>query len=268
MIGAELFRVSLSWPALVAAAALAASPALAAGLVPPKPGDRYQRCFDPEAVVLGAKPHRDAATAVRRGGAPAPAPSADDPPILTLVLERPRDCGTPLDWDSVSTSPRPGMFDGEPSDGVGVPFRLEPATAAQGGGSGGIAPPARASASLPDPVIPDGAPAAGFAVGGGFAPPHSPVHGLAERGLSGAAPLPPSAGLALTAPRGGASPTNLPPDAPATTGDLPAGSTAPAPADRIAAIPEPSTWALLVLGLFGLGATLRRRPSRSALTPA
>jgi hypothetical protein len=41
----------------------------------------------------------------------------------------------------------------------------------------------------------------------------------------------------------------------------------PAAAGRIAAIPEPSTWALLVLGVFGLGATLRRRPSRSALKP-
>ena len=39
-------------------------------------------------------------------------------------------------------------------------------------------------------------------------------------------------------------------------------------ANPVSPVPEPSTWLYLILGLFGIGATLRRRPrSSAALTP-
>jgi hypothetical protein len=272
MMGAERFRVSMSWPALAVAVALTASPALAAGVVPPKPRDLNVKCFDPVAVVLGAKPHRAPEATPGPGGGQAAAAPTDARPILTLVLERPRDCETPPGWDSVSMlSSRPGLLDGEPSDGFDTPSHAQLAAAAQGAGAGDVALAAR-PVSLADPVAAEsslaggfmasGFTAGGFTGGGGFAPPPGPAHGLAARGAVGA-PVPPSAGFsAFAVPQGGASPAANPSGGPSAVGDSPAGPAAPG---RIAAIPEPSTWAVLVMGLFGLGASLRRRPSTLAL---
>ena len=145
MMGARLFRVSL--PVLAVATALAAGPALAAGAVPPRPGEPVARCFDPVSVVLGAKPHRAPEATARRGGGQA-APSqaaatpADPRPILTLVMERPRDCKGPLDWVSVSAPPQlSGMLDGEPGGGFGAPFQATLAATAQGAVAGDMGRP-------------------------------------------------------------------------------------------------------------------------------
>jgi PEP-CTERM motif len=251
---------------------LAASPALGAGIAPPKPRELAEQCFDPEAVVLGAKPHRYLETTPRRGegeaaAGQAPMASTDARPILTLVLQRPRDCETVLSWDSVyAPSPRPGLLDGEPGDGFDMPSHARLAAAAPGVGVGDMTPPPR-MASLADPVSPESLQGGGFTILGGFALPPSPTHGLAQRASVGAA-APPNAGFsALAAPRGPVSPAGFSPDALSTPGDSPAGPTGPAAQGRIAGVPEPSTWSLLFLGVFMVGASLRRRPSTSVLKP-
>ena len=259
MIGAALFRVSLSWSALAVAGALAAGPALAAGEGPQRSGGPKQQCFDPVAVVLGAKPHRAPEATARRAGGQAP---ADARPILTLVMERPRDCKAPLDWASAFTpSPPPGMFDGGGSDGFDSPLHPRLVGAEQGERAGDISLSTRTAsmadpAAFPDPVPPEGPPAGGFTVGGGFVLPSSPTHGLTARAAP-QAPVTPNPGFsAFTVPQGGASAVAAPPDTLSPTGDPPG---RPAIPGGIAAVPEPSTWAVLVLGLFGLGATLRQR---------
>lgn len=272
MTAVALFRVSLSWPALAVAAALAAGPALAAGAVPSRPGEPVEHCFDPESVVFGAKPHRDPEATARRGGGQAAqgqaaAKASDARPILTLVMERPRDCKAPPDWDSVSApSSRPGMLDGERSDGFDTPLHARPVAAAQGGRADDMALPARAapladSAIFADPVHPEGPPAGGFTVGAGFLP-SGPVRGVAVRAAVGAFDPPNTGFPALAIPQGAASPAPSPPDASSTDGDLPL---APAAKGGIAAVPEPSTWTLLVLSFFGLGAALRQGRTPPAL---
>jgi hypothetical protein len=268
MMGAQLFRVSL--PALAVATALAAGPALAAGAVPPRPGGPVARCFDPVSVVLGAKPHRGPEAMARRGGGQAAqgqaaATPTDARPILTLVMERPRDCKGPLDWVSVSApSQLSGMLDGEPGGDFGAPLHATLAATAQGAGD---MAPARAAASADltasaDPVAADDPPAGGLTVSGGFVLPSSPVHGLAGRAAMGAS-IAPNFGIAgFSAPQGAASSVAKSPDALSTPGDPPVARVATA---GIAGIPEPATWAMLVMGLFGLGAAVRQRRTPSAL---
>ena len=273
MMGARLFRVSL--PVLAVATALAAGPALAAGAVPPRPGEPVARCFDPVSVVLGAKPHRAPEATARRGGGQA-APSqaaatpADPRPILTLVMERPRDCKGPLDWVSVSAPPQlSGMLDGEPGGGFGAPFQATLAATAQGAVAGDMGPARAAASAHPavsaDPVPAEDPPAGGFTVGGGFVLPSTPVHGLAGRTAIGA-PIAPNFGIpGFSAPQGAASPVANPPN-PLPPADDPPG--APVATAGIAGVPEPATWTLLVLGLFGLGAAVRWGRMPSALDPA
>jgi hypothetical protein len=68
----------------------------------------------------------------------------------------------------------------------------------------------------------------------------------------------PNSGMsAFAARQGAAAAVANPPDASSKAGDPPG---APAATGGIAAVPEPSTWALLSLGIFGLGAALRRAP--------
>jgi hypothetical protein len=273
MMCPELFRVSLCWPALAAAAVLTATPALAAGLVPPRPGEPAERCFDPVSVVLGAKPHRDPEAMARRAEGRAarsqpPAAPTDARPILTLVMERPRDCKGPLNWGSASAPPmRFGMLDGEPDDGLDTPLHAALVVPVQGVGAGDMAPPAPASpladsATFADPVHPEDRVAGGLAIGDGLVQSSSLVHGVGGRSAVGAL-APPNSGFSVpAAPQGAASPVTNPPEVPSAAGGSPGESTV---TSGIATVPESATWTLLVLGLFGLGAALRQRRTPSAV---
>jgi hypothetical protein len=252
---------------MAAAAALTAGPALAAGLVPPRPAPSAEHCFDPVSVVLGGKPQRGPeATARREPGKAAQdqarAKPAEAPPLLTLVMERPRDCKGPVDWEDVfMPSTASVMLDGEPSDGLGALPHATLAAFAQGAGAGDVAPPIRAAAptdpaTFADPVHPEDPPAGGFAVDAGFVPPSGTAHGSEARGAPGAFALANSGFSAFAAPQGAASPGTDPLDTPSPAGDPP--GAAPV-TSGIAAVPESSSWTLLVLGLFGLGAAVRQR---------
>jgi hypothetical protein len=186
-------------------------------------------------------------------------------------MERPRDCKAPLNWGSASApSMRFGMFDGEPSDGLGTPLHAALVAPAQGAGAGDVAPPIRAasladSATFADPVHPEGRVAGGLTVGNGFVLHSGPAHGVEGRAAVGALAPPNSGFSALASPQGAASPLTNPPDLPSPAGDPPGATTV---TSGIATVPESSTWTLLILGLFGLGAALRQRRTPSAPDPA
>lgn len=85
---------------------------------------------------------------------------------------------------------------------------------------------------------------------------------LSNAGTPGAGPgataadTPPPSGT-TPAPTGGQAPTSTPQTTPGTP-TSPPGLPAPA-AGVIAAIPEPSTWAMMLLGFFAVGGVIRRR---------
>jgi hypothetical protein len=147
--------------------------------------------------------------------------------------------------------------DGGASPGGGV---LRTAFEGAGAGDrlplkGGAQADEASSAAMPAPF--DG----GIHVVGGFVPPESALH--PRTGSSDAAR--PTMSLAAA---GASDPfSRLLPGAQATVaqpapGDPP-GSTSPGgppPTGSPAGVPEPTTWLLMILGLFGLGAALRRRP--------
>jgi hypothetical protein len=154
------------------------------------------------------------------------------------------------------------MFDGEPGGGFGAPLHAVLAASAKGAGAGDTGPARAAASASPEPVPADDPLASGVIVGRGFALPSSPVHGHAGRTAMGGSIAPNFGITGFPAPQGAASPVANPPDSLPPADDPPG---APVATGRIAGVPDPATWTLLVLGLFGLGAAVRQRRTPSAL---
>jgi hypothetical protein len=264
---AALLRASPTWPALAVVVVLAAGPALATAPAPAKHAKPADQCFDRVTVVLNDKPHRDPGATAAGSGRQAvrDAGAADAHPILTLRIEQPRDCGIPLALEGQPSPPAvPLALEDGSADGFGAPARGALATAGRGSAAAPLklglsaAPPE----ALQDALVAGDPPIDGTTAGAGFVPFHSPAHLLAG-GTATASPGMPDTGFSASASRRGKAPAAdnpqglVPPEAGPPASD-------PAVAMAPVAIPEPSAWLLFILGAFGLGAALRRRPARSA----
>lgn len=262
-MAAEGFRASSGRAALAIAAALMAAPAFAA----PAALNLDERCFDRVAVVLDDKPHHDPALTAREARAAAKGQpveySSDAHAILKLVLAQPRDCaGVAIDARAAPARPLAlgegavGGFQGfGGTEATMTPDALAGATLAT------TASPSGRDAFLGFPV--DGAPMMGPAAEGGLAA-HQAPRTFGGRGAIALQGIPASGFAGAAAPRAGAAiPRDLTDDLTSlepVQGDPLGGLTGATPAG----IPEPSTWLLLVLGVLGAGAALRRRPSAAA----
>jgi hypothetical protein len=112
----------------------------------------------------------------------------------------------------------------------------------------------------------------------GIAPGIEPVFGLAPDGLAPGGGAPPGGDPPTGDPGGGlpgdggfpgsdGAPSSAPFFNPGQPGFLPfsSGPAAPSgPGPGIGAVPEPATWAMLILGFFAVGAAMRRRARKQA----
>ena len=219
-------------------------------------------CFDNVAIVLNDKPSRTQVppAASKAGPAADPGdglpPPDDAHPVLTLFLRQPRPCAAYPDIAALVTG----------ADSAAVLAPTDPwATAARRP----VVTPASSSAwatadGLRFPPSHSRPPAEAL----GYPADLEPAHGLAFAGFASRAPRaqagqrgsPPSfasdaaegLGHSPLQDRPGADPPVAPPE---LTGPAPtSGPLGPAPG-----VPEPSTWLLLIAGVFGIGASLRRR---------
>jgi len=222
-------------------------------------------CFDMVPVVLNDRPSRRPVTP-RVAHVPASNPEMDglpppddSRPILTVMVKQPRAC-----------APYPDVGAPVPARGLGVIADPTDSSAARAGDllatAGGGFP------SLPGPAFPptladtqastDGAVGLRFASGFAFA--RFPSRGPAVPSARGAPPMSFAPGEAdelarnLSQGRSAVDPTAAQPGL--TDSTPPTGLVGAAPS-----LPEPSTWLLLIAGMFGAGASLRRRTCRPAI---
>jgi len=252
---------------IMASATLAAGPTRAgesvgiAGLGLPS-----EECFDNVAVVLNDRPSappRPVRTTKAPGSAYGPdglPPPDDAHPLLTLFVKQPRPCAAYPDIPTAIPARGLGVV-ADASDPLGVRAAevLRPTGAAFPDFDG---PAFRSSPAQPAADAPSDA-AAGLRLAGGFAVAGLPSRGRAAQSGRGAPPpsFAPGAadGLARSPSEGGPAV-----DPPLTPPDL---TGPPAPSGLVGppqGVPEPSTWLLFIAGVFGIGASLRRR----ALHPA
>ena len=239
-------------------------------LAPTRPVAPAQRLLD---ALAGPEVPLD--TSITPGGVPA---SPGLPGVVggTTGILGPNGGGVPSDGFPG------GGFPGSPGGGTpgGLPSVLIPGASKPGGGTPGAGTPSGGTpgGATPGSATPGGGTPASGTPGGGTPGAGTPSGGTPGGGTPGSGT--PGGGTPGGGTPGGGTPGGgtpgggppiippdsgpplFPPDGMPPSGGPPEGPGPGGPEMSPAAIPEPSTWAMLLLGFFGVGAALRARKAR------